>query len=56
MGWVVNATPCRFTPGNDTVPVVQEAAWAPRRVLTGAKNNASTGIRSVKPVASRYTD
>jgi hypothetical protein len=36
----------RFTPGNDPVPIVQEAGWAPRPVWTGAENLAPTGIRS----------
>jgi len=30
----------------DTVPIVQEAGWAPGPVWTGAENLASTGIRS----------
>jgi hypothetical protein len=38
--------PGRFTPGNDPVPIVQEAGWAPGPVLTGAENLATTGIRS----------
>jgi len=35
-----------FTPGKETVPIVQEAGWAPGPVWTGAENLASTGIRS----------
>jgi hypothetical protein len=35
-----------FTPGKDTVPIVQEAGWAPGLVWTGAENLAPTGIRS----------
>jgi hypothetical protein len=35
-----------FTPGKDTVPIIQEAGWAPGPVWTGAENLASTGIRS----------
>jgi len=35
-----------FTPRKDPVPTVQEAGWAPGLVRTGAKNLASTGIRS----------
>ena len=35
-----------FTPGKDTVPIVQEAGWAPGPVWTGAENLAPTGIRS----------
>jgi len=37
----------RFTPGNDPVPTVQEAAWAKGPVQTGAENlTATTRIRS----------
>jgi len=35
-----------FTPGNDSVPIVQEVGWAPGPVWTGAENLAPTGIRS----------
>jgi hypothetical protein len=35
-----------FTPGNDLVPIVQEAGWAPGPVWTGAENLTPTGIRS----------
>jgi hypothetical protein len=38
--------PGRFTPGNDPVPIVQEAGWAPGPVWTGAENVALTGILS----------
>ena len=38
--------PGRFTLGKDSVPIVQEAVWAPRLVWTGAEKLASTGIRS----------
>ena len=58
-GWGVSVTPRPlFTPGNDRVPTVQEAGWAPGPVWTGAENLASTGIRTrtVQPVPSRYTD
>ena len=45
--WVVNATPRPlFTPGKDTVPIVQEAGWAPGPVWTGTENLAFKGIRS----------
>jgi hypothetical protein len=40
------SSPGRFTPGNDPVPIVQEAGWAPGSVWTGAENLAPTGIRS----------
>jgi hypothetical protein len=33
----------RFTPGNDPVPVVQEAGWAPWKVCTGSENLAPNG-------------
>jgi len=36
-----------FTPGEDLVPIVQEAGWAPGPVSTGAENLAPTGIRSL---------
>ena len=56
---MVNATPrSLYSPERDSVPIVQEAGWAPGPVWTGAENLVSTGIRSrtVQPVASRYTD
>jgi hypothetical protein len=37
--------PATFTPGKDSVPIVQEAGWAPGLVWIGAKNLAPTGIR-----------
>jgi len=37
--WVVSCTPRPlFTPGKDTVPIVQEAGWAPGSVWTGGKS------------------
>jgi hypothetical protein len=44
-GWSASR-PSRFTPGEDPVPIVQEAGWAPGPVWTSAKNLAHTGIRS----------
>jgi hypothetical protein len=35
-----------FTPKKDPVPIVQETAWVPGQVWTGAENLAPTGIRS----------
>jgi hypothetical protein len=35
-----------FTPRKDSVPIVQEAEWAPGSVWTGAENLAPTEIRS----------
>jgi len=47
MGWVVNTTPRPLYPRErDSVPIVQEAGWAPGPVWTGAENLAFTGIRS----------
>ena len=37
--------PSRFTPGNDPIPILQEAVWAPGQVWSGAENLTSTGIR-----------
>jgi hypothetical protein len=34
------------TPGNDPVPILQKAGWAPGPVWTGAEYLAPTGIRS----------
>ena len=37
-GWVVSSTPRpQITPGNDPVPILQEAGWAPGPVWTGGK-------------------
>jgi len=43
-GWST-PRPGRFTPGNDPLPIVQEAGWAPGLVWMGAENLAGTGIR-----------
>jgi hypothetical protein len=52
-GWSA-PLPGRFTPGEDPVPLVQEAGWAPGPVWTCAKNLAPTGIRSPdRPARSR---
>ena len=38
-GWVVSSTPRpHFTPGEDPVPILQEAGWAPGPVWTGGKS------------------
>jgi hypothetical protein len=44
-GWLT-PRPGRFISGNDPVPIVQEAGWAPGPVWTGAENLAPTGIRT----------
>ena len=38
--------PAALTAGNELVPIVQEAGWAPGPVWTSAENLAPTGIRS----------
>ena len=52
--------PAYFTPGKDSLPIVQEAGWAPGPVWTGADNLAPPppgfDPRTVQPVVSRYTD
>jgi hypothetical protein len=43
-----------LTPGKDSVPIVQEAGWAPGPVWTSAENLVRTGIRSPdRPVRSK---
>ena len=36
-GWST-PSPVRFTPGNNLLPIAQEASWAPGNVWTGTKN------------------
>ena len=50
--------PGRFTPGNDSLPIVQEAGWTSRPVWKGEENLTPTGIQSpaVQPEASSYTE
>jgi len=38
--------PAALYPEKNPVPIVQEVGWAPGPLWTGAKNLASTGIRS----------
>jgi hypothetical protein len=56
-GWST-PRPGRFTPGNDPVPIVQEAGWAPqgrfRQVRKISPPPPGFDPRTVKPVASRY--
>ena len=44
-GWST-PRPVRFPPGNNPVPIAQEAGWTPGPGWTGAENLASTVIRS----------
>jgi len=43
-GWTT-PPPGLFTPGNDPVPIVQEAGWASGLGWMGAENHMSTGIQ-----------
>jgi hypothetical protein len=57
-GWLTTR-PGRFTPGKrDSVPIVQEAGWAPGPVWMGAENHAPLGLNphTVQPIVSRYTN
>ena len=51
-------SPAALPPGKEPVLVVQEAAWAAGLFWTGVENIAHPGfdLRTVQPVASRYTD
>jgi hypothetical protein len=41
-------------PGKESLPIVQEAGWAPMPVWIGAENLAPTGLRSPdRPVRSQ---
>jgi hypothetical protein len=44
-GWSIPRPGC-FAPGNDTVPIVQEAGWGPGPVWTSTEISTPTGIRS----------
>jgi hypothetical protein len=59
MGWVVSATPRPlYRRERNTVPIVQEAGWAPEPVWKGADNPAHPGFDpwTFQFVASLYTD
>jgi len=47
--------PDRFTPGNEPIPTVQEAGWAPQPVWMGAENCSPTEIQSPDHPAHRQT-
>ena len=56
--WLVSCTPrTHLNPGKVTLPILQEAGWAPGPVWTGRKSRYN-GIlsRTVQSVVSRYTD
>ena len=56
-GWST-PRPSRFTPWNDSVPIVYEAEWDPGPVWKGADDSPLPEFdpRTVQPIASRYTD
>jgi hypothetical protein len=43
--------PAALYPGQNPVPIVQEAGWAPGPVWTGGKNLTTTGIQSLDRAA-----
>ena len=47
--------PSHFASGNETVPIVQEAGWAPGPAGMGMKNLAATRIRSPDHLARNYS-
>src|SRR5215510_13889489 len=52
-GWSA-PRPGRFSPGEDPVPIVQGAGWAPGPVWTCAKNLASTRIFFPNPILQTF--
>jgi len=55
-GWVVNSTPRpHFTPGKESVPIVQEAGWAPGSVWRGGKSHPHRDSISNRPARSSIT-
>jgi len=53
-GWVVSSTPRpHFTPGEDPVPILQEAGWAPGSVWTGGKISSPPGFDPYCPARSQ---
>ena len=55
-GWGVRVTPGPlFTLGKDSIPIVQEAGWAPGPVWTGTENLATTGFQSQDRPARRQS-
>ena len=54
-GWVVSSTPRPlFTPGKGTIPILQEAEWAPGPVWTGGNSRAQRDSIPDRPARSRY--
>ena len=56
-GWVVSSTPRpHFTPGKDTVPILQEVGWAPGPVWTGGKSRPQWNFLSTHFFILQYTN
>jgi len=54
MGWVVSSTPWpHFIPWKDSVPILQEAGWAPGPVWTGGKSRPHWDSIPERPVCSQ---
>ena len=52
--WVVSSTPRpHFTPGNEPLPIVQEAGWAPGSVWTGGKSRSHRDSIPDRPARSQ---
>ena len=55
-GWVVSSTPRpHFTPGKDSVPILQKAGWAPGPVWTGGKSRPHRDSTPDRPARSSVT-
>ena len=53
-GWAVNSTPrMHFTPGEDPVPILLEAGWAPGLVLTDGKSRLHQDSIPDSPASSQ---
>ena len=53
-GWVVSSTPRpHFNPGRDSVPILQEAMWAPGPVWTGGKSRPHRDSIPDRPARSQ---
>jgi hypothetical protein len=55
--WVVSITSRPFTPGNDSVPIVNETGWTSRMVWVEKESLVLPEFdsRTVQPAANRYT-
>jgi len=51
--WVVSSTRRPFTPGKDTVPILQEAGWAPGPVWAEGKYHSDRDLIPDRPARSQ---